>query len=396
MYALRCRSCVGRRAPLLVPFSRSNSTVSSSEEPVPGPAPPKPSSARIASSWGDIVIPSRQEILNRKNKANSYKPDLSYLASGESSGFAHRLAAKRTSSSEPSDKLQQKPVEKIESPEARSIRIQAATAARRAEREARQHVAAVAREAAQAARAAERVAREAEKAAKEAAAQKIAERVAIFVDQRRAERLRREASSTPRQRLAVDESLTETRLGSRPGLRPGPRPRRGPSQKAQSSSKPSRFPKKPNFRIQTMPAQDANVASAKDDITLEIIEAGGDEKEPPEITSPDVSLTDFDSLFSPSFERRVEKAIHLPLVPLSPGQIQMLREAYGGAYQRFAPQTNEDFVMQPSQLGPLKHAGIVLSHRSDVSIGARSNALDIISTAVGGAGGARTIQTTVN
>ncbi|KAG6889988.1 hypothetical protein C0995_012948 [Termitomyces sp. Mi166 len=388
------RSCVARRVPHLVPFSRTNSSASSPEEPAPSPVAPKPSSARIASSWGNIVIPSREEVLRRQNKTGSYKPDLSYLVSGESSGFASRLAAKIASSpaAEPSHTSQRDPVEKSESPEERIIRIEAVTAARRAEREAREHTAAVAREAAEAARAKQRAVREEQRAAREAAAQKTTERAALLTDQRRAERMRREAGMTPRQRLAtVDASLTE----ARPHLRPESSPRRGSPQRAQSASKPSR-PRKPNFRIQTMPSQDANLANTKDDITLEILETGGDDKEPAELTGPDVPFTNLDNLFTPSFERRVENTIKSPVDSFNSRQIQTLRETYAGDYRRFASQTSGNSVTPPHQLGPLKHAEIVLSRRSDVSIRARSNALEIISAAVGGTTGARTIQANVN
>lgn len=317
--------------------------------------------------------------------------------SEQSPGLASPLAANLTSSPTPSakktsDELQKPdvlqkplPVETSETPEERIIRIQALTAARRAEREARERDAALLREAAEAARAAER-------AAKTAAIRKSA----ILADQRRAERLRREAAMTPRERIAYDASLVEGLPIQRQEPRPELRARRASPPQARSAPKPSRFPRKPTFRIQTMPSQDANLANAKDDITLEIIESGGDEKEPPEYTIPDVSFTNFDNLFRPSFERSVETMIHTPEASFSRGQMRILREAYGGDYRRLASQTSEDCVTPPRQLGPLKHAQSVLSHRSDVSTGARINALNIISEAVGGATSARSSKAIVS
>ncbi|KAG6879477.1 hypothetical protein C0992_002200 [Termitomyces sp. T32_za158] len=455
-------SGAGRRVTFLVPFSRSNSTASAPGEPVT--SSPKP---RIVNSWGNINIrmyqsklavyvhpdalqASRDEIL-KKDKDTSYKPDLTYLASRGTSGFAGRLAANLTSSPRQSagnslDGSQITPLEIYQTPEEKYTRIQAITAARRTEREARERAATLLREAEEAAEAAEIAAtsaasekaallagqrraereareraaillREAEEAAQAAAeAARIAartaasEKSALLTDQRRAERLRREASMTPRQRLAYDASPSaehrprEAAMYPREGLTRGapvearrePHPNRVSPMKARSVSKPSRFPRKPKFRIQSMPSQDANLANANDDITLEIIENGGDDKEPPEFTVPDVSFTDFGNLFRPSFERSVETMIRSPEASFSPGQIRLLREAYGGDYQRLASQTTEDYVKPPHQLGPLKHAQSVLSHRSDVSAGARINALKIISAAVGGTASARTTKAIVS
>ncbi|KAG6910496.1 hypothetical protein DXG01_009915 [Tephrocybe rancida] len=408
MYAVRYRPCVGRRLPRAFSFSRSNST----ENPPPedsdtSPTAPKPpSSARIASSWGNIVIPTREEVLRASNQsmAQEYKPDLSYLAAGNSTGLAGRLAANAPPPSK-SDSLPFKtPVKKLVqqrtpaptmSSKERASRLQAILAARKAENKARDEAASMAQES-----------RRAAKEAMEADIRAASERATQITSERTAQRLHREATMSPRERREWYDAASQpvqsrpegrgSSAGARGGRGSVPRARGGRGGARGGAKGRQSGPRKPKFTIDTLPSQEDSIANAKDDITWEIVEEGGDEKELSEFKTPDVPVTDLDALFEPSFQVRVEKMISSPTQPFEKSQAHGLREAFGGDYRRIAPQNSQDFITPPHSLGPVKHAQLVLSQRSDVSVQAQNSALAIISTAVGGTTGSKNVQTTIN
>ncbi|KAG6817933.1 hypothetical protein H0H87_012401 [Tephrocybe sp. NHM501043] len=414
MYALCSRASLARCVPRVPIFSRANFTSNSLEEPKPNPTT-KPGS-RIASSWGNIVIrtslsnysrtttlkshaASREEILHQQKQpeARAYTPDLSYLAADKSSSLASRLAADLTiPSKQPAPSPVKKtfeaasthltdkpssgtPPRQTESPEERALRMRALTDARKAERQARE-------EAAAAVSKARKDAAEARRAYIDDAARAASERVAHLTAQRTVERLKREAMA-PRQTFEFNVTRALQRQvgrGSPRGTREG------------RKAKPL-GPRKPKFQIMTSTSQDNQIVNESEDITWEIIEEGGDKKEPAQFTDADISFADLDNLFQPTFEQRVDNAIRTPgSVSLKKGQVQRLREVYAGDYQCIAPQTSQDFVTSPHELGPLKHADLVLSQRSDVSAGGKQSAVAIISSAIGSATRIRDVQAVVN
>ncbi|KAG6865759.1 hypothetical protein C0991_011956 [Blastosporella zonata] len=311
------------------------------------------------------VLSPKSATREELQKQPAYTPDLSYLTAGKSSGLASRLAAGVTSSATKAPRvLSQPPLHSApkqvihrESDEERDRRTQAITATRRAERLAREDAAAAAQKA-----------RQEDQVSIDASYRASAERAALLTAQRMAERLKREAQMA-HQRLENRTLGTGTERAHH-------RPRGGAK-----AGKP---------QVQTLPSQDS--VPADDDITWEIIEEGGDQKEPAQFISPDLSFAELDALFQPTFYQRVETSIHTPVSKssqLGERQIRKLRVAYGGDYQHIPPQ---HFVTPPSELGPLKHAQLVLSRRSDVSVPAKNGAVAIISSAVGGATGSREVQ----
>ncbi|KAG6814149.1 hypothetical protein H0H92_002144 [Tricholoma furcatifolium] len=377
MYALSHRASVARHiSRTTISFSRSNSASKGPEETEdPATSTPKPPSSRIASSWGNVTIPSREEILrnlSQETKAQTYTPDLSYLKGAKASGIASRLYSNNLSPPE-SDAAQnvQENKEADDPAKEKAARILAATLARKAAREAREKAAAATEKASLEAREARAAAHRAKReAASERAAQVTAERIA--------ERLRREAIVPAPQR--------------RQNIKRGqPQSNRSPnSRAARDGSKPSR--PRVKFMIQATPSQDSSLANSQDDITLEMIEQGGDEKEPPAFMNPDVTFTNLDALFKPSLATRVEHDISSGQSSFTKDQMLKLRNAYGGDYQRFSSRTSKQCVTPPEQLGPVQHAHLILSERRELSLGARENALAIISSAASGSRGIKEVK----
>ncbi|KAG6837651.1 hypothetical protein H0H93_004927 [Arthromyces matolae] len=375
MHALCVRSA-GRSGPTVLSFSRHNSSN------VPRP--------RIAKSWGDIVIPSAEEISQKIAKGNAYKPDLSYLRSGKQS-LASKLA--QGASATPVSVLaaalpKQQPVE---SRQERTLRVNAITAARKEARETRersQREAKQTRERLQnETRKVVQAALEAKRATQAADNRASAEKARLLTDKRKAQRLHREASLTPSQRLEVDQHLLEAPRART--LRTSRQSSRKPSlTKQRPGSTRAMAPRKPNFRIQAMPSQDDNQLHSKDDISLEIIEAGGDAKEPPEFMTPDILHTHLDLLFEASTTHPVGSKT----TSLTSRQNRQLRQSYAGDYANSALKS----VTPTAKLSPIKHAEVILARRSDVSVQARDKALAIVASAVGVNAGTQTVKATVN
>ncbi|KAG5647741.1 hypothetical protein DXG03_008464 [Asterophora parasitica] len=392
MYTLAYRPCVGRRVARSVhQFSRLNSSKASSSPAAPRTAPSKAASttppaveasseksasnARIASSWDNISIPSREEILNRPRKVvpgdargSDYKPDLSYLKKGSPTSFASRLAANAGNNDGT-------PSESTTNPDSKPPKLSKSQKQKQRERE---------------------------------------QRAADLTAQRRAERLRREAAQAQEEPKAqakpVRQSLSSLgtfegtdqfapvsgrkgqssqrgqqsgQLGEQSGQhnqqharRGGSASRGGRSGTRAQDSKRSRQPV-----IRKTPTTEIDQTLASEDVTLETLENGGDDKAPAEFRNPDFIVTNLDDLFGPTPAQRFEDVTRAT-TPFTEDQVQWLRETYGGDYLRLAPHSDADFNMEPRKLGPLKHAQMVLSKRGDIPFGARKDALDVIGSAL--------------
>jgi len=132
------------------------------------------------------------------------------------------------------------------------------------------------------------------------------------------------------------------------------------------------------FQKGTVPSRTHTVRTGdemrnNDDISLEILEEGGDEKEPAEFKGPDTTSTDLDDIFG--------TRSHTILLDESViDRTRRVQEASGGDYSRFTPSSN--FLVSRRKMSPVKHAQFVLSKRSDVPIIARHRALGIIQSSM--------------
>ena len=123
--------------------------------------------------------------------------------------------------------------------------------------------------------------------------------------------------------------------------------------------------------------------TSNEDISLETLEEGGDEKELAEFQDPDATFADLDHVFgrvaSISRSRNVlcRQAKQLADPPT-------LHEGSGSSYTRFAPHGN--FLISHDKMSPMKHIEFVLSKRDDVTITSRYRALDIVESSIGQAG----------
>ncbi|KAF5385392.1 hypothetical protein D9615_001249 [Tricholomella constricta] len=370
MYSLTYRPCVGRRVTRSLDlFARFNS---SNNAPVNPPVPSTAnnsaptsfraveasSNAPIASSWDNITIPSREEILQKPRKfvpghdrGKLYRPDLSYLRKGSSTSFASRLAAE---AAQPADGAASEPAKKPspkqpkQEQKERQRRVAEATAQRKAER--------LAREAAQKAKV------EAKPAQRRASAYEGVETALQKVERRGQQSGQRD------QQRSRGGSASH---GGRGGMR---------KQNVRGAARPPPVPV-----VRRTPTTEINQTESNEDITLEVLEQGGDDKAPAEFKNPDFPVTNLDDLFGPSPDARLENATRA-MTPFTDDQVQWLRETYGGDYLRIAPQSDADFATEPRELGPLKHAHLVLSKRRDVAFGARKDALTVIASALGDAG----------
>lgn len=128
---------------------------------------------------------------------------------------------------------------------------------------------------------------------------------------------------------------------------------------------------------------DQDPADTSRDITLEILEQGGDEKAPAQFTTAEKPFADLHALFGPSPATNLEVSTLRQTPSFSLGGAQWIRETYGGDYSRRAPQTGEDFLVSHRNLGPLKHAALVIGKQADITMSARKQALDIVASLVG-------------
>jgi len=116
-----------------------------------------------------------------------------------------------------------------------------------------------------------------------------------------------------------------------------------------------------------------------EDISLEILEEGGDEKEQAEFRGPDATFADLDEVFGrlASRSRQTEASGVYP---------KWVQETSTGDYARFAPYSSRDFLVSHYKISPMKHVQFVLSKRGDVSITARRRALQIVESSMSEAG----------
>jgi hypothetical protein len=125
---------------------------------------------------------------------------------------------------------------------------------------------------------------------------------------------------------------------------------------------------------------DVEEAGHNEDISLEILEEGGDEKEPPEFTDSDAAFADLKDVFG----RLVSRPHSVPRESVA--DPRWTHETSGGDYARFAPNSCRDFLVSHYKTRPKEHVQLVLSKRGDVSITARHRALDIVKASIGEAG----------
>ncbi|KAF8078936.1 hypothetical protein FPV67DRAFT_1466917 [Lyophyllum atratum] len=387
MHPLTHRPCVGRR----VARSLDHFVRFASNTPSPNPPPaqvasnePTPDNPHIARTWNNIVIPTREEILKRPRKivpghdrGKLYKPDLSYLQKGSPTSFASRLAAEATAST---------PLSTNPAPAASASPSRLTKAEKQQIKEREQQIKERERRVAEATaqRKAERLAREeAHKAQAQAVPPKPRQRANHVPRQTDTyegvdsamQKVERRGTQSTQHRQQSSRGGAASR-GARGGMRSS-----NPRGDARQSSVPA--------VAQTPRTQTAEAVSSED-ITLEILETGGDDKAPAEFRTPDVPFTNLDDVFGSSPEKLLEEAISATSASTE-AQVQWLREIHGGDYLRFASQTSVDFVTPHRKLGPLKHAQLVLAKRRDVSAGARKDALAIITSALGDAG-AKAVQ----
>ncbi|KAG5637654.1 hypothetical protein H0H81_003731 [Sphagnurus paluster] len=318
-------------------------------------------------STRDEIIQRPRKIVPGQDRGKLYKPDLAYLKQNSTSSFASRLAAEAPSVKEstpgaqaaslPSQSPRPTKAEKQAAKE-RERRIAEATAQRKEQR--------LAREVVQAQRAAE----ESYKKPRQSGAKPTENQWGVYGDLQ---------AGQPSQSGQRGQKLQRSRGG------PVSRGGRGGMKRPTSHS---RGPVRPQVAlIRKTPTTEIDESLSNEDITLSVLEDGGDDKAPAEFRNPDIPFTNLDDLFGPSAAERVEKAARSP----SEDRIEWLRETYGGDYIRFAPPAAANFGTEPRTLGPLKHAQFVLSKRGDVTVGSRKDALAIITSAIG-ASASRGIQ----
>ena len=123
--------------------------------------------------------------------------------------------------------------------------------------------------------------------------------------------------------------------------------------------------------------------SNSEDISLEILEEGGDEKEQAEFKGPDATFADLDEVFGRSASRSHSVSPRTQAPVADPKWVQ---ETFSGDYARFAPYSSRDFLVSHYKISPMKHVQLVLSKRGDVSITARHRALHIVESSTSEAG----------
>jgi hypothetical protein len=135
-------------------------------------------------------------------------------------------------------------------------------------------------------------------------------------------------------------------------------------------------------RIRTVRAGEET--SNNEDISLEILEEGGDDKESAEFKGPDATFADLDDVFGRLAPR--SHSVSPRQTEASVADSKWVQEASGGDYARFAPHSSRDFLVSHYKMSPAKHVQLVLSKRGDVSIAARHRALYIVESSMSEAG----------
>ena len=131
--------------------------------------------------------------------------------------------------------------------------------------------------------------------------------------------------------------------------------------------------------------------SSSEDISLEILEEGGDEKEQAEFKDPDAIFADLDEVFGRLGSRPHSVQVSPRQTEVSVAYPKRVQEASSGDYARFAPYSSGDFLVSHHKINPMKHVQLVLSKRGDVPITARHRALRIVQSSMSEAAATRRV-----
>ncbi|KAF8167384.1 hypothetical protein B0H34DRAFT_792113 [Crassisporium funariophilum] len=341
---------------------------------------------RIVTTWGNVVIPSREELLKRAGSQSTYKPDLSYLAKAPAASLASRLARPQSSSTT---------VNKA-SPDTATM-----TQRRKEARLAR-----------------ETLPKPSVKAPID---------VAANTQKRKEERLAREVAKAAVTSARVEETNAAIRnvrsnalkLGS--GFEsllytPGPlpleraKPKTTPSssvtlsasalkrradrlRREKAGSKSGTSVSQTARRTEPRQTMKQRMAQMPDSIDLEEkideseLNGASDEElheqsaiSPPPLSSGPEAPTNLEELFG-----RVHHAPALSIATSSTTYSvppQLVSSFIKGDYSKYVTQDGADYATPPRELGPVKRAQVALSHRFDYSIPQRKHAIDIIQQSV--------------
>jgi hypothetical protein len=327
----------------------------------------------IYTSGSDTLLASREDVLRipRAKNTESYKPDLRYLNERTATGLASRLA-------------HQLDTQNVSTTAAQEERIDHTIAQRRAARVAREEAASL--------RSSER---------------RDAQRTSSL---REPSSERRGQFARPRQQFDGTGKLGPGQGSRGEAMRP-PNPRYGGQRSRRGSltssdkvgverSAGGGWPRETrDMAARSRAAWRAPVPSRihaeradqemsydeetnyDEDISLEKLEEGGDEKEPAEFTDPDATFADLDDVFG----RLVSRSPSIPpaQIEASVADPRWVHEISGGDYARFAPNSCRDFLVSHYKMSPIKHVQLVLSKQGDVSISARHRALSIVESSMG-------------
>ncbi|KAF9469817.1 hypothetical protein BDZ94DRAFT_31366 [Collybia nuda] len=389
MYRLTHRPCAGHCVPqTLATIVRFNSTKPESVVPQ-APSPPA-TKVHIASSWGDLFIPSREEILRKsrpsgRNKANPYSPNLHYLDKSSDTSLAGRLAKQWRKQEAPVQtppsiihsqtrlEVYHPDAKIVPSPEIRprESRVDHTIAQRRAERLARE------------------------------TAQKAKVRTPRQWTQETGQYEQRMTVGGQSQRSKQQFEGTENAnngSATEPGRRfynnknSSQHMRRGSTNTGKSDSQMRSGQRDARGRTlgrlvitRARKIKEDEGGESKEDISLEILEEGCDTKVPSALTAPDPPLADLNGVFGNSSITSLNvittRQPSNSNVQQSKDRAQWIKETFGGDYARFAPQPPYLYLESHRTLGPSKHAELVLSKRRDVLIANRHRAQAIIESA---------------
>lgn len=370
---------------------------------------------------------SREDILRQSSQPSSaprrsipYKPDLSYLKQGSPTSFASRLAESREEdapqetrkAAELAHTLPPTSEQKNDA-HARKTRVDELTAQRRAAR--------LAREEAMKQQTSENLQKRPMADTSQETSVDLRKRITELTAKRRAERLAREDTTKQMpvglRRITSDTHNPTRRQGQQfEGTNVAFEQRSytsGSSDRQQPSRGGSRVrggmrgggngmqrggtvsPRGALFqaRLQTSISTQDEGGDPTEDITLDILEKGGDDKEPAEFTSADISFAILDDVFGTPAPAKFATTTESQPSFLEERNL-WVRETYGGDYVRFGPQIKIDSAVSRSPFGSIDHAQAILAKRGDVAIGPRNQALALMTSTMSQSTGTRAVRST--
>ncbi|KAK2461443.1 hypothetical protein APHAL10511_005906 [Amanita phalloides] len=125
-------------------------------------------------------------------------------------------------------------------------------------------------------------------------------------------------------------------------------------------------------------------AMSKEDISLSVVEEGGEEPCSAEVTAPESPSVDLANVFRPRRAKYelVRARKHQPAKLNAPSPIKDRRtyilESFGGDYSRYTPRTAQDWITNPEKIDAAKQAQLALSKNKAIDLNQKETLVKLV------------------